>query len=108
MSNRRKLRLSICQAVDSQGRPLVKRAVFRDPGAYVPSPPHPVRQPAQPKRNRPPSGEPLDQYDRFARYAGQTARSAPGRPLLTPGQYRRWLHKLHAHLRKLAARKDPR
>lgn len=102
MSNRRKLRPSICRAVDSDGRPLAKRATYRDPGAYITYPPHPVRQPAEPKRNRAPSGAPAGQYDRFARYAAQTGRSGD-RGLLTPRQMRRWLHKLH---HELAARKE--
>lgn len=68
-------------------------AVYRDPPAGEQQAPFTVTRRAP--KSRAPQGRPMDQYDRYARYAEQTGSHFP-----TPGQYRRWAKNLHQQLQR--------
>lgn len=93
MSNRRKLRPSICRAVGTDGRLLVKQATYRDPRRLRAVASAPVRHRPAPKRNRARAGKPMSYSRRDDSYW----------PRLTGKQARR-IFKKYRHAERKAGR----
>lgn len=96
MSNRRRLRPSICRAVTPDGRLLVAPARYRDPGVYVPAG-TPLNLTPKPRERRfRPGGRkpPVNSISRASSYL-----TSSGRRELTGRQWRRILVKVRRDMR---------